>query len=223
MIVQLPFGGDAEVREMTGKEEDVLGNEKLVRSGVAVDRIMQACTVRLRENSQVSEKDIEKLASPDRLALMLAVRRATYGDIVDCDLRCPHKDCEGEFSVEVDLSKLPEKARKGDPPYEVTLKDGTKVTFGPMTGRNERAVMRAREDVGTAALFAQIEQVSGVHPNDIRRWLKEVSARVRVELRAAMEEFDCGIDVFCTAECEQCGKDVRFVVSQQTGFFFPKK
>jgi hypothetical protein len=225
--VQLPLGGTAEVRGMKGREEDLLSNEKLVRSGEAMELLLAGCTSRLRELTEETEgrgirtADTEALLSPDRVALLLAIRAETYGDTVECELQCAERSCREKFAVDVDLSEISSKPAKGEGPYTATLSDGTVVKFDFMTGKREKALARMKTNVATAALEARVKDVSGTHRNDIRRWLEDVSAGLRNELRNKMEELDCGPEVIATAECPTCGEEVQFVIPEQRGFFFP--
>lgn len=221
--IKLPLGLEAEIRGMKGSEEDLLTNEKKVKAGEALDEVIANCTLRLGELKVVQRGDIERLAAPDRMALLMAIRRETFGDEMDVTLRCENPRCGDRIPLTVDLSQLPYREAKGEPPYDIKLSDGTTVRFNFLDGKKDRQLSRMQSNQLTAAMQAQIEEVSGVHKNDIRRWLTDLDAKLRVELRNQMEAFDCGWDVVATADCPSCGEENRFNVVAQPGFFFPGK
>jgi hypothetical protein len=44
---ELPSGIELELREMTGAEEELLTNQRLIRSGEAINQVLRNCFVRL--------------------------------------------------------------------------------------------------------------------------------------------------------------------------------
>jgi hypothetical protein len=223
--ISLPLGQEAEIRGMTGREEDILTNRKKMQGGDAMDEILANCTKRIGDKTTIQPGDIERLKSPDRLGLLIAVRRETFGDIVNVDLQCP--SCQNQWAVDVDLSQRPVKEAPKDLvlPAEVTLTVNDKpliVRVDLMDGRKEKMVAKTTADVVTTAMLARIVEVEGVHKNDMRKWLQDLTMRARGQLRKLMGELDFGMETEVAAECPSCGDEVRFDVKQQPGFFFPK-
>lgn len=48
---ELPSGAELELREMTGAEEELLTNQRLIRSGEAINQVLRNCFVRLGEKT----------------------------------------------------------------------------------------------------------------------------------------------------------------------------
>ena len=46
-VFEIPSGGEVELREMTGAEEELLTNQRLIRTGDAVNQVLRNCMVRL--------------------------------------------------------------------------------------------------------------------------------------------------------------------------------
>ena len=59
----LPSGTEIDLVEMTGAEEDLLTNQRLMRNGEAVNQVLANCTKRLGENTAPTVKDILDLLS----------------------------------------------------------------------------------------------------------------------------------------------------------------
>ena len=71
-----------EIKQMTAKEEDMLSSRALLKSGVAIDRVLQ---------SLVMDKTIkvDSLLVGDRNALLIAARVSGYGEDYETSVSCP--------------------------------------------------------------------------------------------------------------------------------------
>ena len=47
---ELPSGTELELREMTGAEEELLTNQRLIRSGEAINQVLRNCFVCTNQN-----------------------------------------------------------------------------------------------------------------------------------------------------------------------------
>jgi hypothetical protein len=223
----LPLGTEVQYRGMTGRDEDILTDKKKVMAGDAINEILANCTSKIGDKEFIRVEDVERLKSPDRLALLLAIRKESYGDTLDASLECPDENCRHKFEVEVDLATLPEKPVVGESPFEVKLGTGHVVLFDYMDGRKEKALLKVKDNVITAVLQFRIQEViaedgTAVHPNDLKKWLMDLPVRERSALRKAMDDVDCGPDPVVTAQCVACGTEISFnVMQEQASFFFP--
>ncbi|MBD3395103.1 MAG: hypothetical protein GF418_05695, partial [Chitinivibrionales bacterium] len=89
-IFELPSGTEVELREMTGAEEELLTNQRLIRNGDAVNQVLRNCTVRLGEIEEPSLKDVLDLLSGDRLFILVKLRQISLGDEAELELLCPN-------------------------------------------------------------------------------------------------------------------------------------
>lgn len=218
-MFQLPVSGqEAEVRRMSGHEEDGLTNEKKLRSGEAFEDILVNCTVAL-DGERPTASDIRKLKSPDRLKLLIEIRRESLGDIVPLEGTCA---CKKLSLAEVDLTELKDRPYDPDKSKECIIA-GRRVVFDYMDGNDEMKLLKVKEDVITYSMLLRIKEVEGVHPNGVKAWLKDIGMADRQELRRMMEETDCGPQTAVTMDCDDCGREITVRVEAQTGFFFPKK
>lgn len=223
-LLKLPLGQEVEYRGMTGREEDILTNRKKVMSGEALDEVLANCTLRIGENKNVQIGDVQRLKGPDRAALLIAIRRESFGDELTADLKCD--ECREMFGVSVDLSQLPDRpAPEGEAPYTIEVEvDGkpVKLMVDFIDGRAENALAKVKDNVATMAMLYAIKEIEGVHSNDKKRWLLDLPIRARNEIRDKLKILECGPDPVATADCPNCGNEVTFNVQSQPGFFFPR-
>lgn len=238
MPITLPLGVEAQIRGMTGREEDLLTDQKKARSGEAINEVLANCTVSLtlpegyikgepaKTITKVQTGDIRRLKGPDRLALLLAIRIESFGPDMAVELKDPGADGE-KFIANIDLSTLERKAcgKEGAAidigPYDITLSDGTRVTVQHLDGKSEQAVAKATPGKElTTAMFYRIVEVENLHANDIKKWLEDLPIRRRTELRQKMAETDCGIDTSVQVTAPS-GAEFKIDVQEQLSFFFP--
>ena len=84
-IYELPSGIEIELKEMTGAEEELLTNQRLIRNGEAINQVLRNCTVRLGENEKPAVNDILDLLSGDRLFALVKLRQISLGDDVELE------------------------------------------------------------------------------------------------------------------------------------------
>ena len=93
--------GTVEVKYMTAKEEDILTNQNLLKTGRALDTLYKALIV---GNGQGEPVNIEDLTMGDRSAMMLAARILGYG--ADYEISVIHPTTGETFKHVVDLNEL---------------------------------------------------------------------------------------------------------------------
>src|SRR6185503_1744130 len=88
LIGEEPVGGDAEVRPLTGREEELLATESGESMAAMVTAILARCVPSVGDVATTPEA-VRQLSVGDREALLLHLRRATLGDRIDCIATCP--------------------------------------------------------------------------------------------------------------------------------------
>lgn len=222
--VQLPSGKMAVVREMTGREEDLLSNEKLMRQGKATDLVLQNVIVDLNGEGKATDLELSRMLSADREAIMIHTRVLSYGEIVESELEC--EDCKKTFTVDVDLSQLEFKAAPENLETQVKLSDKeTVVTLLPMTGADEKRLFSAIQegkDVLSSMLMVYVKQVGDLKANQIRPWIQNLRLRDRTLLRSTIKDMQYGYQTQVTCTCPACNAENKVSVVQLKGFFFPE-
>ena len=103
---ELPSGLEIELREMTGAEEELLTNQRLIRTGDAVNQALKNSIVRLGDNDEPTVKDVLDLLSGDRLFVLVRLRQISLGDEVELELTCPNTACRAANAVTVNSEEL---------------------------------------------------------------------------------------------------------------------
>lgn len=88
----------AEVKELTGADEEAVA--KTGSSGKALNVLIQRGLVKLG-NKQATATDLDVLLAGDRDAILLGIRRVTFGPTVELKVKC--FSCADEHSTVIDL------------------------------------------------------------------------------------------------------------------------
>lgn len=109
---------EAEVRELTGEDEEFFAKGRDDNEKIA---LLVARGTTALDGEEVGLDVIRSMPIGNRDTLMLAIRRATYGDELELDLVCT--TCETENNIIVDLATEVE-VKEGEPTTTVTLRRG---------------------------------------------------------------------------------------------------
>jgi hypothetical protein len=169
--VQLPGGytkvsGEviktAEVRELNGLDEEAIANA--TSTGRALNILLQRGLVKIGD-VEATRDDLEALLSGDRDAILLGIRKVTFGETVDYKINCP--SCKVEQTVAVDLTEdVPVKTldNADDRFWTIDTKQGI-VNLSLPTGTTQRKLLENSEktsaELNTILLSGCVLQVNG--------------------------------------------------------------
>lgn len=222
----LPSGASATVREMTGQDEDLLMNEKLVKAGKAQHQLLGGLLIDL-DGSKPTSADVLNMWSADRTAVLLHARVLSYGPELTSAHECENKDCKAEFQITLDhvIKDLVKRPCPEDPnALLVTLPSGKTATIRSMRGSDEAKLLTARQrgELMTELLFTRLIDVDGVDDRGtLREILRNGPVRDRNALRQAMESNEFGYQTQIDATCPVCQTEQRVDVLGLRDFFFP--
>jgi hypothetical protein len=206
----------AEVRELTGIDEEAVSKAGSV--GRALSAMLQRGVISIGANP-ADKSDLDNLLSGDRDALLLGIRRVTFGDIVDFEFPCPH--CKTDLEVVVDLTKdIPVKPLE-DPISDrvftyVSKKKGAIVVQLP-TGQTQKKLIenfdKTNAEINTILLAGCIKSING-----------EVSLGATTALTLGMIDRESIITEILARNpgprlgevkttCEACGEDIPMPLS----------
>lgn len=119
------FDDDIEIGilPMTSHDELALKNPDSLLSGKALVDVIKSCVPEV--------KNPRKLLACDIDALMISIRRASYGEEADLTTNCPKCDTENTYGI--DLETLINQSETLDSSYEVILPQGVTVFLTPGT------------------------------------------------------------------------------------------
>lgn len=85
-----------EIKQMTAKEEDILTNKSLIKSGLVIDKLIESLLV--DKNIKV-----ETLFVGDKNAIMIEARKSAYGPTYEVVASC--RECSAKNILEIDLNE----------------------------------------------------------------------------------------------------------------------
>lgn len=215
----LPSGLPCEVREMTGIEEEILTNPRLMRSGDGLNQVLRNCLVRLGEQEEVTLQDVLDLLAGDRLYLLVKLRQVSLGDEVTLALTCPNPSCRATSRATVNLEDLPVTAYPSERAFSCTLPgSGQTVSFVHLDGHKEQRLAALPDATITQAMLIRLTAIDGQAPT--KKTLTEMSLKDRQALRQAMLAKDGGIDTTVDTICEHCGTPMRARIEGAPDFLF---
>ena len=152
----------AEVRELTGADEEAIA--KAGTTGKALNTLLQRGVTKLGSR-EIKKEELDLLLSGDRDALLLGIRKVTFGPTIDLVSRC--LSCNNEATVTVDLNEdVPVKNLEDQPrTWEVSTKKGiVKVTLP--NGVTQRKLMentdKTSAELNTLLLAGCVLSIDGV-------------------------------------------------------------
>lgn len=153
----------AEVRELTGADEEAIAKAGSTAKSLHV--LLERGLVRLGDK-EATKDDIDLLLSGDRDAILLGIRRVTFGEALDLKLRCPSCNVEQQSDVhllhDVPFIKLKDKVK--DRNWVVKTKHGP-VELTLPTGIVQKKLMENTQmsvpEVNTILLAGCITSING--------------------------------------------------------------
>lgn len=220
--------GVVEMKYMTAKEEDILTNVNLLKSGTALEKMLESLIV-----SPIKQED---LLLGDRNALLIAARILAYGGDYSFDYR-PDGSEEAE-TIKYDLSQLENKKIDFDKltpqnefEFELPYTKNT-VTFKLLTVADDRKIddeikgmKKAGIEVGNLStrLKHQITSVNGEYSTKVVRDFIDggyLLSKDSYELRKYMASVTPDVDTSITFNTK-AGKEVTTELPLNAEFFFP--
>ena len=139
---------EVEVRELTGNDEEALS--KIKNEGRQLAAILERATVRIGEE-KATPRLLDELLVGDRDAILLGIRRATFGDDLELAVTCPH--CQERQDIVLNLTQdVPVKKHEdADERFlRVEGKRGSVLVELP-TGRTQKKLLSASDSGKTVA------------------------------------------------------------------------
>jgi hypothetical protein len=225
------------LREMTGVEDDMLGNDDLP-IGERVSNVLCAC---IQKIGDVSDKDTIRQAvgddlkmglpitEQDRIAAMVYLRRTSLGDTYRFSRNCPRCG-ERANNRELDLRTLkivpvadPAKRR-----VQITLPSSKrKAVVKVLTAKGSIEIGRLRpsmKDIKSLALLVRLESIDDKAVPDLQgglNMIKQLPQADRNYLRQVQNAMEASVDTDVEVKCKNpvCGNAWTFPLDVGQGFF----
>lgn len=219
---------NAELRVPNGKDEIFV--KELFPGISAVKRIiflLSRCLVELGPKKVVGDDDIRSLTLGDRDALLLHLRRITYGEKIESIIACPKAGCKEKMSLELNIEDIliPPK-RHTEEFYELNKKvngDDYSIEFRlPSAGDLEAVSDSSAQDSEPAFMKLLSRCIRDANKNG----QKLISVNLFPETLAdaisrRMAELDPQSEILLTMTCPSCGNE--FIADFDIGNFFLKE
>jgi hypothetical protein len=212
---------DAEVRELTGEDEEFIAKAS-GNPGKMLSAILQRGVVSVGD--QAADKGmLESLLSGDRDALLLGIRRVTFGDEIYLDATCQH--CHEELSVTLSIAKdIPVKSLGDDPrAWLMDLKVGqvmVELPVGSVQRQIQENLDKTGAEVKTIMLRGCVNSINGM-PVISDAQVQKLGVRDRQKIVDAINEANPGpLLGAVVANCAFCEKEMSLPLDLVSLFRF---
>jgi len=216
------------VRPMTIEEEKILSTPRLLKSGQAIDKVVESCI-----HEPIS---VDKLLSVDVVYLLFYIRGISYGVEYDINIKCP--SCDTQFPETINLDTLNvnycSDGFRGEIQH-VLPDSGLNIWLRMPRREDERSLTRQR-DMIIKGLGAQAIDDTIVKRNSImtvriesitnRMEIDQIMSNLSVKdsnfIRDKISNPEFGIDTQLSIACPYCYHEWELELPIDQNFFFPK-
>jgi len=220
-----------EVRHLTAADEDILTSRALLRSGKALDHLLQSCIM----DKSISVGD---LISGDKNSIMTFLRISGYGPEYDVKIDCP--SCEEEVQHTFDLSQLSVRTLdltpedQNNPVFTLELPSGVVVDFKFLNSAEEAEIAEILETTKrktnsplerniTTKYSRQILAVNGdTNQATISSFIKSMSVRDSRAFRKFLIDNEPDVIMKQDFICPMCSHKEEVDIPIGVGFFWPE-
>jgi hypothetical protein len=236
-----PYGKGpvASIRPMTAAEEKLLGGNNRAQNPASIlETLLVRCVT--------YDVAVPQLVTGDRAYLLFQIRSNSYGSEYGFQLRCPN--CEQQYTKRVDLETFPVR-KLGDEwkePFETTLpRSGATVKLRLLRGDDEQAIIQFTlqqkrqsqkfgvQEAGDPAYVYRIakhiqevkvdEKQLLTKASEILPWVENLVGMDLAEIRDAVADNDCGLEMVQDETCNECGYIYEYSLPWSNEFFNPRR
>lgn len=208
---------EAEVREMTGEDEEYMSGIE-AKGSISYSDYMLALlrrtvtrvgTVHVSHNQSV----LDNISIGDRDILFLGVIRATYGRTKEFQATCPHCDKDNDVSIDLEEDfSVQEPSVNLREPIEITLRNGSKVKLRvPTTGDSSSIGKKAQSssEQNTFMIARCSVWADGEQPQNPEKWAKSLNVADRNKMVKAVLDVKAGPKIEeVKVPCAHCDKEM---------------
>lgn len=175
-VVELPAGlisrtgailTSARVREMTGADEERMARIDFMKNfAIWITELLTLCVEDIGGEA-VNKEVIRNLLIGDRDALLLGIRKVTYGTDVEIILHCQRCDKDSEVLINIDEDvEVRTMAERGRRQYEVELRNGKMALVHLLDGIaqeafSDNAGLKTSPEIATMMLSKSVTEIAG--------------------------------------------------------------
>jgi hypothetical protein len=236
--IHCPSGLIGVLRPLSMREEPLLTDRELARTGRQVDALLRACWVEVLDPGPYTlgegPLDWGKVLQCDRFYALLQLRVASYGPsyafAVNCDA------CRARINWQINLTDLPTRTLATDSRatfaggnrFETHLPDAAKTAwFKLLNGDEERELPQLRKQSQDRPLSSllnhRVLEIAGIPEKDKRAYIEQLSMRDANHLISEFDRVDGGVDTAIQIECTECFAVQDVDLPFSAGLFMPSQ
>ena len=222
-ILTVPESGEFAVYPMTTKDELVLKNPDALLNGEAVATLIKSCVPEIKQPKLLFSADVD--------ALLIAIRGASGGDLVEVNAECPK--CKEITNVNISVEESLSTMEYIENEYTIDISNGLKITALPFSYSNMQSISEMSNDMDRLSAFNDsfvkladlnfellIDSIKNVYYSDaegqqiqisdkgiIREFLENTDNTVGKEIEAFINSINAkGVNTEVQIECgnEEC-------------------
>jgi hypothetical protein len=207
-----PFDGTvttAEIRELTGSDEEIIA--RITDPGKALLTILERATVKIGDKP-ADKKTLDLLLAGDREMILLAIRKATFGnDVTVGPGMCPSCDTPQTFEIDLDKDVEIKELDESDREFTLECKAGSVVVGLPL-GDTQKALVNASNknaaELDTLLLKGCVISINGMPILNVQQ-IKDLSLKDRREILNQITSRNPGPQLSeIKKNCPSCGSEV---------------
>lgn len=125
-VLTVPESGEFAIYPMTTKDELHLKNPDALLNGEAVANLIKSCVPEIKDPKSMFSADID--------ALLIAIRGASGGDLVEVNAECP--ECSTTTMINVSVEESLAQMQELDEEYTINISNGLVITAMPFSYAN---------------------------------------------------------------------------------------
>ena len=125
-VITIPESGEFAIYPMTTKDELVLKNPDALLNGEAVATLIRSCVPEVKQPKKLFSADVD--------ALLIAIRGASGGDLVEVNAECP--ECKTITNVNISVEESLSSMEQIENEYDIDISNGLRITALPFSYAN---------------------------------------------------------------------------------------
>ena len=225
---ELPSGIPVKIKEIDGAAEKALTNQKLLKSGRAMNVLMLKALVSydgkpLPTNEGEANSILLDMKTGDRNYLLLRIRMQSYGNEIIFNRECPK--CHKTSGYKMDLQEMLDKGElkvypfRDDVPIIVETRDGV-AEVDYMTGRTEQWLMQQKEIDSVIMALAACKMFNNHAPT--YKEFENMRAKDLNKIRLTFLDLKGGLDPRIELVCLDCNNSYSISLHEIPDFFIPR-
>jgi hypothetical protein len=217
---------------LTGREEALLADSQK-NPVLQVTALLSRCIRRIGTVSPVSESIVRNLLIADRDFLLLKLREATFGSVVQATIPCPWPDCGKKVDIDFSIDDIPVVSSEQKvtaytmllSPQAAFIENGEshrEVTFRLPTGADQELLsplLIENESLALAELLARCVHTIGPVEITSAAQIEGLSPLARMEIEREMLRVAPKIELNMEVNCPECGRIFTMPFDLQDFFF----